>query len=794
LSESPPQSRFVVLRFVALGLLGFLAALVGLAIAVVAPRWFGASIEADRLAAAHAGYQVSHPGWSFPAHVWSDSAPLDLPPSILVEQAIVRDYTKACPPTRPGEYCDEPPAVIPRGGHFPEGDQPPGTEGWTRPVALEPVLLATLVGPDGEIREHLPLAEAPKSLVAAIVAAEDSDFFAHGGVNLKSALRAAWVNWRGGGYAQGGSTLTMQVVRNLTERKEKTLGRKIGEALLAVQLERRIGKDGVLQMYLDAPYLGQNGNFSVCGFRAAAKHYWGIDATALDVAQAATLAAILPAPGRFAPDRDPATAKERRDRVLRRMQELGWSEAEIAAAIAEPVTAQAHDLPPERVAPYVQATRAWLEEHLDPSVVYGAGLEVFTALDLVAQERTEKIAKERVPYLERVLGRPKEPALETALPLLDASTGALVAVYGGTMATSTDFDRATQAYRQAGSSFKPLVYALAFDTKGPDGSPAFTAADAMPNSPRNFEGTGGWRPRNVGGEYTATASLAYGLAWSQNIATASLLEKAGGPKKLIDLATKLGFDTRSFPAEMGLALGQAEVRPIDMARFASTIARGGRVASGSPVLVAKDPSGAVRLSLPEGDVALSPESALLTRELMRLVILVGTGGASRGAGGFAGYMGDAFGKTGTTDSEKDLWFVGSTARYAGAVWLGYDQPERIGATASDLASPLWGWWMHDLHDGYGEPKFENDDAVTHRVICTVTGGRPHEGCSLISAPFLPGTEPTKSCPMVHEHVEEVLDEEGNPVIKKHESLWKKKAREEEEKKAAEAGGTVQATP
>ena len=318
----------------------------------------------------------------------------------------------------------------------------------------------------------------------------------------------------------------------------------------------------------------------------------------------------------------------------------------------------------------MQATRAWLEEHLDPTVVYGAGLEVFTALDLVAQARTEKIAKERVPYLERVLGRPTEPALETAMPLLDASTGALVAVYGGTMATSTDFDRATQAYRQAGSSFKPLVYALAFDTKGPDGSPAFTAADTMPNAPRNFEGTGGWRPRNVGGEYTATASLAYGLAWSQNIATASLLEKAGGPKKLIALATKLGFDTRSFPAEMGLALGQAEVRPIDMARFASTIARGGRVASGSPVLVAKDPSGAVRLSLPEGEVALSPDAALLTRELMRLVILVGTGGASRGAGGFAGYVGDAFGKTGTTDSEKDLWFVGSTARYAGAVWLG----------------------------------------------------------------------------------------------------------------------------
>jgi penicillin-binding protein 1A len=789
LSETP-QHRSSVARFAVLGLLGFAAALAALVVVLVAPRWFAASVEAQRLVDAHAGYAVAHKGWSFPAHVWSDAAPLDLHPDLVVEHAKLRGYAKVCPPVEPGQYCDEPLDVVPRGGQFAEGEQPPGRTGWTRPLALEPVLLATLLGPDAEIREHLPLALAPKHLVAAIVAAEDDDFYQHGGVNLKSAVRAAWANWRGGAYGQGASTLTMQVVRNLSERKEKTLGRKIGEALLAVQLERRIGKDGVLQMYLDAPYLGQSGNLSVCGFRAAAKHYWGIDATALDLSQAATLAAILPAPGRYAPDRDPGVAKERRDRVLRRMQELGWPETEIAAALAEPVVASAHALPPERTPPYVQATRAWLEEHLDPVVVYGAGLEVYTALDLVAQARTEKIANERVRYLERVLGRPKEPALETALPLLDAQTGALVAIYGGTMATSTDFDRATQAYRQAGSSFKPLVYALAFDTKAADGRPAFTAADAMPNAPRTFEGTGGWRPRNVGGEYTSTASLAYGLAWSQNIATASLLEKAGGPKKLIELAAKLGFDTRQFREEMGLALGQAEVRPIDMARFAGTIARGGRLASGSPVLVAKDPTGTVRLALPQGEQAISPEAALLTRELMRLVILVGTGGASRGAGGFEGYTGDAFGKTGTTDSEKDLWFVGATARYAGAVWLGYDQPERIGATASDLASPLWGWWMHDLHEGYGEPELADDPAVTHRVVCTISGGRPHAGCSLISAPFLPGTEPTKACTLVHERVEEVLDEQGNPVTKKHESLWKKKAREEEEKQAAEAGAAV----
>jgi penicillin-binding protein 1A len=362
-------------------------------------------------------------------------------------------------------------------------------------------------------------------------------------------------------------------------------------------------------------------------------------------------------------------------------------------------------------------------------------------------------------------------------------------VHGGTIEHSTDFNRATQAYRQAGSSFKPLVYALAFQKRGPDGGPAFTAAHAVPNAPRTFEGTGGWRPRNVGGEYTSTACLAYALAWSQNIATASLLEEAGGPKALVALAARLGFDTRTFPLEMGLALGQAEVHPLDMARFASTLVRGGRLASGSPVLVARDAAGNVRVAIPpDGAPVIEGEAAALTAALMRLVIEVGTGGAARGAGGFPGYAGPAIGKTGTTDSEKDLWFVGATPLYAGAVWLGYDEPRRIGATASDLASPLWGWWMREVHLGHGQPDFP-DDHLARKAVCYVSGGRPHAGCPIIHAPFRPGTEPKAVCTLAHVAAAPELDEEGNPVEpKKHESLWKRRAAEEE------AAASSHATP
>ncbi|MFN7145439.1 MAG: biosynthetic peptidoglycan transglycosylase, partial [Myxococcota bacterium] len=186
--------------------------------------------------------------------------------------------------TGPGEFCAKKSVVVPRSGD-----------------ALEPVLLGWLIGPDAEIREHLPLAEAPRHLIDAILVAEDRAYHEHHGVNLKAMLRAVVANAQEGGYAQGGSTLTMQVVRNLAQRREKTVDRKLREMVLAWAIDEHLGKDGVLQMYLDAPYLGQRGSLSISGFRAAARHYFGKDATELSLAEAATLAAILPAPGKFAP-------------------------------------------------------------------------------------------------------------------------------------------------------------------------------------------------------------------------------------------------------------------------------------------------------------------------------------------------------------------------------------------------------------------------------------------------------------------------------------------------------------
>lgn len=738
------------------------------------------------MAEEHRNYRAAHPGWSFPARVYS--APYDLdgaPPEQIARQAAARGYTAACPPRDPGEYCADDGAVIPRGGVFAEGEQPPGAEGWTRPLALEPIQLGVLLGEEAEVRWHLPVEEAPEGLIAAIIAAEDEDFYEHTGADFIGLARATVANYQGGGYKQGASTLSMQVVRNLNQQKDKTILRKLREIASAIALDQHLGKSGVLQMYLDAPYLGQAGSLSICGFAAAAQFYYGRDISELTLGEYATLAGILPAPGKFAPSRDPEAARQRRDLVLGRLADAGW---DVSTALQEPINASEHDpLPPDQHLAYLQATRQWLEATLPPETRFGAGLTVFTAMDAAAQVAGETILPERVEYIQRIVGKRHPDGMEAAAALVDHRTGHLAAVYGGTLDNATDFNRATQARRQAGSSFKPMVYALAVSTLDEDGMPRWRADDTVKNNRRVFPDTDGWMPRNISGEYSSTVTLAYGLAWSKNVAAASLLEELGGPRPLIEFSSRMGYETDHFPEEMGLSLGQGEVTPLEQARFVATVLSGGLRATGSPVVMAVDPLGRVRLKEPAlAERVMSPEAAMLTRELMRLVILNGTGGASRWGGSFPGFTGPAIGKTGTSNKDKDLWFIGGSAYYAGALWLGYDQPTPIGASASDLAAPMWGWWMRAVHEDLPEVDFDDPVPWTRRTICTISGGYSNGSCKLIGAPFLGEERPDGACPIVHPP--------PDPEKKKYEGLWRRRQREKEEREAAEAAEEGGAPP
>ena len=335
----------------------------GVPCAMVAKQWLA---EGVILADTHARYDLSHPGWSFPARLQTAAVPVLRPDPALLAEAVARGYAEDCKDTDPGEYCRRTQTVIPRSGD-----------------SLEPIEIGWVIGPDAEIRVHLPVDQAPQLLLDAIVAAEDRDFMRHGGVNWPAMARALLVNAQSGGYAQGASTLTMQVVRNLSQQKEKTVARKVREMVLAIALDGHLGKRGVLQMYLDAPYLGQWGKLSVCGFEAAAKHYFGKHAAELTLAEAATLVGILPAPGKFSPDTHPEAARERRDLVLRAMQEV--FNYDVADALKEPVVTLPPGNLPDRFPSYFSAARAWLEQNVNPAVLYGSGLVITVGLDVHAQ-------------------------------------------------------------------------------------------------------------------------------------------------------------------------------------------------------------------------------------------------------------------------------------------------------------------------------------------------------------------------------------------------------------------------
>ena len=688
--------------------------------------------EGAELARQHVRYEKTHPGWSFPGRIYAPAVPVkDQRPERLLAEARARDYVEDCSVTPPprGAFCAETGSVTPR-----DGD------------SLEPVLLGWLIGPDAELRAHLPLEEAPPHLLHAIVASEDRDFWEHSGINLKAIVRASLANVKERGFAQGGSTLSMQVVRSLTGRREKEVWRKLREMGLAMGLDRELGKRGVLQLYLDAPYLGQRGGLSVCGFEAAAWHYFGKEARALTELEAAALVALLPSPGSLGPKLGTDSVRPRIARVLRAM---GSPEAETRSAEVAPIA----PLPlPERHPAYLSAARLFLERTLPPEALYARGLRVHVPMDLPLQLETERLFPEALSRLRQSeAGAP----LQAAGVALDAHSGELRAIWGGTDLDATGFNRALQARRQPGSAFKPLVFALAFEQRLDDGSPRYTAASTARNDLRTFDTPQGpWRPRNIDWKYSPTASLAYAMVWSQNVATASLLEELGGPAPLIAFAQRLGFDTSRFPEEYGLALGQAETTVLEMTEFAALLANGGRRVEGLPVLDAVDLTGRAWLTgrdLPtEPAQVLDQEAAALTRELMRGTILEGTGRTSRGRAGTEGYRGDAFAKTGTTDGQRDVWFVGGTPSLAMSVWVGHDTPAKLGGNAMELAAPLWGQWMaRALPDLQHTARFAEEPAIERHAICTVSGRLPNTSCRTVGAPFLRGTEPAERC--AHEH-------------------------------------------
>jgi penicillin-binding protein 1A len=583
-----------------------------------------------------------------------------------------------------------------------------------------------------ENREFVPLDEIPLSLRQAVIAIEDERFYRHRGVDARGTLRAVWRNLLAGEVREGGSTITQQLARAVFLSQKRVLSRKVAEMMLALEIERRLTKDEILERYLNQVYFG-NGAY---GVELASQVYFGKPARHLTLAESALLAGIIRAPSVYNPFHNLPLALERQRVVLRRMAELGYLTPEQArTAAAQPVRLAAErnaGLLGIRAPYFVSYILPALLQRYGEDVVYSGGLRVYTTVDPRLQALAEKAVRAGLDEARRL----NLNVSQGALVALDPATGAIRAMIGGYDFSSSQFNRAWQARRQPGSAFKPFIYATALARGIP---PTRIIVD----EPVSYEIRGArpadriWTPRNYDGTYRGPVTLRYALEHSINIPAIKTLAEVG-PQAVIDTARRMGITSPLEPV-LSLALGTNDVTPLEMASAYGTLATLGIRAEPFGILKVVDRDGQVlEEHTPRRQLALSADVAYVLTDLLKGVILRGTGTA-------ASIGRPAAGKTGTTDDYRNAWFVGYTPQLVAAVWVGNDDntPMRrvVGGT---VPARIWAAFMRAALADRPAEDWTPPEGVVVATVCGTTGRLATSQCpDPRREVFVRGTEPTE---------------------------------------------------
>jgi len=609
-------------------------------------------------------------------------------------------------------------------------------------AALEPEILASAADRPGEDHRPVRLRDVPFSLLQAVLAAEDHRFFDHPGVDLRGLMRAAWVNLRTGRVAQGGSTITQQLVKNRLLDPKRTFRRKLDEAWLATLIEWRYSKERILEAYLNEVYLGQRGSIAIRGVSSASRAYFRKEVHQVTVAEAALLAGMIRAPNTYSPGVNPVRARERRDVVLARMRELGrLSDADYEAARREPISVQPV-IAATQTAPYfTDHVRQELEARFGSGVLDGRDVRVYTTLDLTLQRLAERAVERGLARLEaqrpRLRRADEVEKLQAALVVLDPVTGHIQAMVGGRHYQTSQFNRVTLGHRQPGSAFKPFVYAAALAPEG--GGRGFTLATFLDDSPLTLT-IGGvpWSPRNYEDRYLGRVTVREALQQSLNAATVRLAQDVGLPA-IIERARALGIESRLDPVP-AMALGAFEVTPLELAHAYLPFFNGGqRTPPAHGVRALQDRGGNVEADDEPQKSVMTPAEAYLMTSLLEGVIKEGTGASARALG----VTGAVAGKTGTTNDGRDAWFVGGTPGLLAAVWVGYDSGEAHGLSGAEGALPIWAEFMRPAIESVAaRPGFSVPPGVSFVEIDLTNGKAANRFCPRTGKEvFLTGTEP-----------------------------------------------------
>jgi penicillin-binding protein 1B len=613
-------------------------------------------------------------------------------------------------------------------------------------VLLEPEPLGAYYGPDRTQRELVRLDDLPPHLVDAIISVEDQRFDTHPGVDLRRIGGALLANLRAGGIRQGGSTLTQQLVKNFFLTPERTLKRKAQEAVMALLVESRYDKREILEAYLNEIYLGQRGSTEIHGVGEAALRFFGKRVRSLSLAESALLAALIQSPNGISPYRNVEGARNRRNLVLELMTEQGRIDAsQRDEAAAEPINLAAITADPGDTRYFLDLLRVQLSAGYDGAVLSSQGLKIYSTLESRTQRLAATALREGIEKLERqhpdLVAEDPTRSLQGCIIAMRPQTGEILALVGGRDYQLSQFDRCTQAHRPVGSAFKPFVYIAGLEPRAV--GPTITLASLLDDSPLEIETPSGlWKPRNFDREFHGTVSVRESIERSFNVATARLAQEVG-IGRVADVAHRLGIESH-LPLVPSLALGVADLTPLEVARAYSTLAGGGVRPQVHSIedLVDSEGNTLERRELRHSR-AIDAGTAYLATSLLLGVANRGTAAGVRATG----IEGPIAAKTGTSDEERDLWFVGYTPELVAVVWIGFDEPRSIGFASSQGALPIWRRFVGELTGGQIHGQFPRPASIQVVDIDPVSGARAVWGCPERRRElFLEGTVPIEVCP------------------------------------------------
>jgi penicillin-binding protein 1B len=638
-------------------------------------------------------------------------------------------------------------------------------------AALEPELLTSVLSEQLENRSPVTLQQIPQHMQDAVVAAEDTRFWHHPGVDPLGIVRAVFRNMKSKGVSEGGSTLTQQLVKNYFLTSERTYKRKAMEAFMAVILDARYSKKEILEAYLNDIYLGRNRSISILGVGEASRFYFGKPVSEINIAEAALLAGMIPSPNNISPFNNPEAAMRKRNQVLDRMLE----QKKITQAQHDEARSSKLPSKPFRrrsglasMPFYVDRVLQELATDYGIDDVKGRGLRIYTAIDLNAQDAAARVLEASLQSIEkrnRKL-RTHTPELQGVLIHLDVPTGEIRALVGGRNYDRSQFNRALKSKRLVGSLFKPFVYLTAFEPSlsGKNITPATMVDDTRFVLKRRWSED--WSPRNYDGRYMGKVTVRMALEHSLNAASVRI-GLACGIGAILKTARTLGVQTE-LDDNPSILLGATGIPPMEMAEAYSTIARqGSRLPPRAIRFVTDDRGKALAGAGDAKPVQVFPQrDVYLLTHVMEGVVNRGTAGSARSMG----FKRVAAGKTGTTNDKRDAWFIGFTPQTLALTWVGFDDNDPTGLSGSDAAVPMWTRYMLAATAGEKNAEFALSQGIAFAEVDETSGGLATPYCPrnvIVQEAFKVGTEPTHPCPTHAGGATPVVpmyDELGNPIV------------------------------